>query len=178
MKKLFLLSMPVLLILLGSCKNEFDYSLQLEEEQQKIDAYIQANGITVINVFPADSVFPEKTYYRANADSIFFRLDSKGTGDVAVAGDKIAVRYIESTLDEYPMVESYWTTQDLEYPTELTYGSTYRSCVGWQSAFDKMQRTDAVAEIIVPSKLGLAKATTATSVTPYHYKIKFKILPK
>ena len=167
-------------MLFVACDRGSSYSRQLEQEQELIQKFIEREGITVIHEFPADSVFPPKTFYHAAEDSIWFRLDTKGTGDTVRKGDRLQVRYIESTLSEMPHVESYWTTMDLDYPVEILYNSGISSntCPGWNDAFRMMQRHGAVAEIIVPSTLGFSWATTSKALTPYYYKLKIKILPR
>jgi len=80
-------------------------------------------------------------------------------------------------------VEEYWTTLDLPYPIEVIFGDIPVSstldngnCAGWQAAIKMMKYSETIAEMIVPSKLGIAR--NYSSVTPCHYKFYFKILPK
>jgi hypothetical protein len=171
-----------------SCERSTNYSAQKAAATKKIYQYIKENGYEIVNTFPADSIFFNgKTpfFYNNSADSIYFRLLEKGFGRAVQFGDRVQIRYIESTLDNPPVKESYWTTADLPYPVELIYGDmpvasgkVNYNCVGWQTAIRMMKYSEAVAEFIVPSNIGLAKAETSTSVTPYHYKFTFKILPK
>ena len=102
-------------------------------------------------------------------------MDSLGSCKEGVDGDELAVRYIQSTLDENPVVVSYWTTQDKPYPTQIIKGSTTNSCDGWDDAFGMMRRSGTIAQVIVPSKLGFSDA--ANSVIPYHFKISMKVVP-
>jgi hypothetical protein len=107
-------------------------------------------------------------------DGIYFQLVEKGVGDTLRVGDKLVLRYKQSTLDVYPMVEDYWTTQDRPYPNEITYGSLANSCEGWQKAFELMKKSEAHARIIVPSKLG----RNDSEVIPYVYELKIRRVPK
>lgn len=180
MKTRHIIAALVALVTLATCESSTNYANQLEQEKKQIEKFLSSNGYKVTNEFPADSVFPENLFYHEDEGEIYFRLDQKGEGDTITTGDKLQVRYIQSTIEEYPVVESYWTTQDLEYPVEVeldNYYYTY-SCEGWNDAFRMMQRSNSVATIIVPSNKGFKWATTQTSVTPYMYKITFLVLPK
>lgn len=163
-----------------SCESSTNYASQLEQEKKQIQQFIERNNYTVIYEYPEDSVFADGVFYYSEKDNIYFRLDQKGEGDTIKMGDKLQVRYIQSTLDEFPVVESYWTTMDLEYPIEVTYGgySTENNCDGWEAAFGMMQRSKAVAQVIIPSYKGFSWATTQTTLTPYMYKLTFLVLPK
>ncbi|MDR0829307.1 MAG: DUF4827 domain-containing protein [Prevotellaceae bacterium] len=185
-KKILLLS--ILAIFCFSCEKSTNYSAQLKAEKKLIEHYLAKNNIEVVNTFIMDSILdtvPQKIFYHNGEDSIYFRLISKGTGKVVETGDRVQVRYIESTLDDNPIVESYMTTSDLELPIEVIFGDlpsasskvNYNS-VGWQSAIRLMHSSEAVAEFIVPSRIGLKKAEANNKLTPYHYKFTFKILPK
>ncbi len=163
-----------------SCESSTNYAKQLEQEKKQIQKFIDQNNYTVVTEFPADSVFEDGVFYYSEKDDIYFRLDQKGEGDTITTGEKLQVRYIQSTLEEFPVVESYWTTMDLEYPIEITYGgyTGQTTCEGWNAAFRMMQRSNAVAQVIVPSYKGFSWATTQTTLTPYLYKITFLVLPK
>lgn len=167
-----LATLPALFIL-AACENAYSYSKQLEAEEKLIDAWIERNGITLIDQFPEDSLFQENEMYHY-PDGIYFQLLEKGEGEPMEEGDVIVLRYMSSTLDENPVTEDYWTTADRPYPNEVVYGSSTNSCTGWDKAFELMKRSGARARIIVPSKLGFNDAV----VTPYLYEMKIKVLPK
>lgn len=158
---------------LVSCGSSTSYSKELEAEEQLIEQWLSRNGITLLQVFPEDSLFAENEMYHFK-DGIYFQMFDKGQGDAMEVGDVIILRYKCSTLDENAIVEDYWTTQDRPYPNEITYGSTYNSCKGWNAAFEIMKRSGAHARIIVPSKLGFDDS----QVVPYLYEMKIKVLPK
>lgn len=166
----------VALLFLAACESSSNYSKQLEQEQITMDQFLARNGKTVISDYPADSVFIIGQWYRFSDEGIYICIDSLGTGKEVVDGDELLVRYIQSTLDEYPVVVSYWTTQDKPYPSEIVKGSTTNSCEGWDDAFGMMRRSGTIAQIIVPSKIGFSASSSA--VTPYHYKLAMKVVPK
>lgn len=160
-------------VLFSACENSNNYSQLLKQEELQIKAWLQREGITVIDVFPQDSLFAVSEMYHY-PDGIYFQLLEKGEGDTLSRGDEIVLRYIQSTLDINPVVESYWTTQDRPIPHPITYGNLKYSCEGWQKAFELMKRTGAHARVIVPSKIG----RDPSEVVPYLYEMKIKIAPK
>lgn len=165
--------MMLLLVLLAACENSNNYSQLLKAEEELIEDWLMRNEITLLDEFPADTVFGANEMYHFE-DGIYFQLIEKGVGDTLRSGDKLILRYKQSTLDEYPMVEDYWTTQDRPYPNEIIYGSLTNSCEGWQKAFELMQKSEAHARIIVPSKLG----RSTSDVIPYFYEMKIRRVPK
>ena len=122
---------------MSACENSTNYSKLLEAEEELIEDWLSRNGITLLDEFPADTVFADNEMYHFE-DGIYFQLKEKGIGDTLRIGDKLNLRYKQSTLDIYPVEESYWTTQDRPYPNEITYGSLTYSCKGWQKAFELM----------------------------------------
>lgn len=169
--RLFVISIAV--VLLSACEASTNYSQLLKQEQELIDTYLERNGYSVLEKFPEDSIFGEKEMYRY-PDGIYIRLIDKGEGDTIPRGGQFTLRYRQMTLDEYPIIEDYWTTLDRPYPNTITMGSLVSSCEGWQAAFDVMKRSNSHAEIVVPSKLG----RNLQLVVPYHYEVKIKALPK
>ena len=159
--------MILLLMLLSACENSSNYSQLLKAEEELIRDWLTRNEIVLLAEFPADTVFAANEMYYFE-DEIYFQLLEKGVGDTLRIGDNIVLRYRQSTLDEYPMVEDYWTTQDRPYPDEIVYGSLTNSCEGWQKAFELMKKSEAHARIIVPSKQG----RNDSEVIPYVYEMK------
>ena len=176
MKQLKLVIAVLALVLLSACESSTNYSKLLEQEQKNMDLFMARNGYTVITEFPADSVFKPGEFYREDDESIYFRIDQKGTGAILVSGDELLIRYVESTLDEYPTVISRWDSSDQSYPPIRYYDSLTNSCQGWNDAFDMIQRSGTIVQIVVPSKLGFDDASD--DVIPYHYKLKMLIVPK
>ncbi|HHT61940.1 MAG: DUF4827 family protein [Paludibacteraceae bacterium] len=171
--KILLWMLPSLMLV--GCESATSYSKLLEKEQKLIKDYIARQGIEVLDEFPADSVFAPNQYYHY-PEGIYIQLISKGEGEEMKSGRKIVVRFIQSTLDVEPVVESYWTTMDKPYPVEVSYGSITNSCEGWQKAFSVMKRNESYAKFIVPSKLGFDAA--AQAVKPLHYEMKIKLKPQ
>lgn len=161
---------------LTACESSQNYSKQLESEQNKIDAWLQRNGYVVQTVCPPDSAFVIGQWYHLGSEEIYFCIDSIGSNVRIHNGDELIVRYVESTLDELPIVHSYWTTLDKPNPDIITKGSTINSCEGWDNAFDVMRYSGTIAQVIVPSKKGFSAATS--SVVPYHYKLLMRKVAK
>ena len=121
----------VAICVLISCESSQNYSVQLENQRKQIREYIERNGISLIETYPAD-------------------------------------------------------TGDIDYPLELVFDPDPNSAtnqrrsntnsIGWQSAIRLMQRSDAIAEFIVPSPIGTL--TAFNNVKAYRYKFTFKIQPK
>ena len=160
-------------MLLSACENSSNYSQLLKAEEELIQDWLSRNEIVLLDEFPADTVFAANEMYYFE-DEIYFQLIEKGVGDTLRAGDKLILRYKQSTLDIYPVEEDYWTTQDRPYPNEITYGSLTNSCEGWQKAFELMKKSEAHARIIVPSKQG----RNDSEVIPYVYEMKIRRVPK
>ena len=170
--KFRILSLFMLLIMVA-CENSTNYSQLLKAEEELIADWLVRNEITLLDEFPADTVFAANEMYHFE-DGIYFQLIEKGVGDTLRMGDKFVLRYKHSTLDLYPLVEDFWTTQDRPYPNEIVYGSLANSCEGWQKAFELMKKSDAHARIIVPSKLG----RNNSEVIPYVYEMKIRRVRK
>ena len=171
--KIKFFGMMLLLMLLSACENSTNYSQLLKAEEELIQDWLGRNEIVLLDEFPADTIFGANEMYHFE-DGIYFQLIEKGVGDTLRTGDKLVLRYKQSTLDVYPVVEDYWTTQDRPYPNEITYGSLINSCEGWQKAFELMKKSEAHARIIVPSKLG----RNNSEVIPYVYEMKIRRVPK
>lgn len=166
--------MVMVAVCLASCEEYTNYSKLLDQEQRNIDAWLAEEGITVVEEFPADSIFGRDEIYHY-PDGIYFQMFDKGEGDTMRLGDQIILRYKQIMLDTDPVEEDYWSTPDRPYPDEsLRFGILTNSCEGWQTAFALMKRSGAHARIIVPSKLG----RDATNVVAYVYEMKIKVVPK
>ena len=163
----------LLLVAMVSCESETNYSQLLKAEEELIADWLVRNEMVLLDEFPADTVFGANEMYHFE-DGIYFQMIAKGEGDTLRRGDKLVLRYKQATMDEYPMEEDYWTTQDRPYPNEITYGDLTNSCEGWQKAFELMQKSEAHARIIVPSKLG----RDDSEVIPYVYELKIRRVPK
>lgn len=166
-----------LAVLLAACESANNYSKQLESERKQIDAWFARNGYSVQTECPADSAFVIGQWYRIEDDGIYFCIDSLGDTSRSIQnGDRLNVRYKQSTLEPNALVISYWTTLDSPRPLIITKGSSNNSCSGWDEAFALMRYSGTIAQIIVPSKLGFSAATSA--VVPYYYKLKMTFEPK
>lgn len=169
----FAITLLVSLFIFTSCEYRENYSDLLDQEEALIDQWLAREGITLLDEFPEDSIFAENEMYHF-AEGIYFQLLERGEGDTLRPGDEISLRYMQSTLDEYPAIEDYWTTLDRPYPNEIIYGSLNNSCEGWQKAFELMLRSNSCSRIIVPSKLG----RNSSEVVPYVYKMRIRVVPR
>ncbi|MFI3297596.1 MAG: DUF4827 family protein [bacterium] len=174
MKKIkFVVTLFCSLLFFTACDYTENYSDLLDAEEELIEDWLTRQGITILDEFPADSLFAEDEMYHFD-EGIYIQLLDKGEGDTLRSGDQISLRYSQSTLDENPIVEDYWTTLDRPYPNEIIYGDLTNSCEGWQSAFEIMLRSDSHSRIIVPSKIGRDNS----EVVPYVYEMKIRIVPR
>ncbi len=183
MKKYFFVIIAIFTIF--ACESSQNYSVQIDNQRKQIKEYIADHNLTLIYEYPADSIFKSNEYLWLSEDSIVFHLTQKGLGDTVKAGDRLYVRWVRYSLDGKDSV-SYWNTGDLSYPLEIiydpnpnstnNYNRTNTNCMGWQSAIRMMQRSDAIADFIVPSPIGTLDAFN--DVKAYRYKFTFKILPK
>lgn len=174
-------------LLLVSCESSSNYSVKIEAQKQMIRDYIAANNIEILREYPEDSIFAPNQYLWEHDDSILFRLDHRGVGDPIEIGDRVNVRWVQYSLETGDSV-SYWTTIDMPYPLELVYNPeltqynidrqnrSNSDCIGWQSAMRLMGRSEAIADIIVPSPIGLKDAFNA--IKAYRYKFTFKKVTK
>ena len=166
---------------LFACESSQNYSVQVANQKKKIKEYITKHNLNILSSYPKDSVFKPTDYLWENEDSIVFHLTQKGNGREVKVGDIVQVRWVQYTLDGKDSV-SYWTTSDLSFPLEIMYnpnGVAERNnlnCIGWQNAIGKMKHSGAIADIIIPSPIGLLHAFN--SVTAYRYKFTFLVLPK
>ena len=178
----------LLSILLYSCEKSTNYSVQVASQQEKIEDYVKANGIVILKEYPKDSIFAENEYLWESSDSILFRLTKKGYGNTIEKGQRVNVRWVEYSIETGDST-SYWTTSDMPYPLELVYDPaatkfdveelSQRSntdCIGWQNALRFMAQSEAEADIIIPSPIGLKHAFH--EVKAYRYKFTFKTITK
>ena len=96
-----------MLLVMVACENSTNYSQLLKAEEELIEDWLLRNEMVLLDTFPADTVFGANEMYHFE-DGIYFQLIEKGVGDTLRTGDKLVLRYKQSTLDEYPMVEDYW----------------------------------------------------------------------
>lgn len=172
MKRLIetILVASLVLITLSGCSSTSSYSEEVEAQRALVSDYFARNNYVVINELPEDTVFAANEFYHYPNNGIYIQILDKGEGDTLRTNDEIVLRYIEYSMDLTPVVVSFWTTEDRPYPNTIFYGSTTNSCEGWQTAFELMKRSGSVANVIVPSKLGLNSSIVKTYL--YHMEIK------
>ena len=175
MKKLPLLILAGILMLFAySCNNNI-YSELLKAERKLIEAYIQNEGIIVVDTIPSE--WGEKVYYKdPQYDNFYFHLAQQGdtTQEELATGETVLLRFKRYTLDEYSDTLYNWSTMDSPEPIKMQYQVTSNnSCTGWHVALKYMKYTDSQCKIICPSKMGFSEENS--SVTPYGYDLKIKI---
>lgn len=166
----------LLAVLFIGC-NRNVYSEALKAEEKLIESFIQRQGIIVVDEEPTE--WEENVYWRVpDYDNFYFHLVERGDTSIAEieAQDKVLLRFIRYTLDEYADTLRIWNTDDSKDPVEFQYlVSSDLSCTGWQVALKYMKYHEAQCKIICPSKLGFSEDNS--TVTPYGYDIKFQIKP-
>ena len=175
MKKYIIPCLLLLLIGAVSC-NQNSYSAKRAAEDKLIADFISRQQIRIIYEEPENGVWGEKDYLKVPGyDDLYFHLTHSGDSAYAVkSGDKILLRYIQYTLEEFADTSSYMTTAEQAYPTEFTYLTDYTTaCEGWHAAVKYMKYSGAACKIICPSKQGLD--TEKSTVTPYGYDMQIKI---
>ncbi len=173
-KKLVGFTLLAFLLLWGvSCNEQTTYAEELKAEQRLIDAFLERNGIHVLQSWPQDSVFMDNEYVLLD-NGIYFQLTDKGSGtDTARYGkDLILVRYLRYSLNEYADTTNY---MQLDYPVSFKFGdyNDESACAAFHEAVYYMKRTDAQARMIVPSKMGFS--SDMRPATPYGYDLKIRI---
>lgn len=160
----------------AACKDDnITYAEELKAEREVIADFLSRQQYQVVTTLPADSLWPEKTFYKSNT-GLYFRLTNRGdvlSGDTLVAGDLVVTRFLEYTLTEKADTVFNWTTIDFPYPTTFDYMDLAQVCNGWHEAAGYMKRNNAQATFIVPSKLGFPEFNRPA--TPMAYDMKIKI---
>ncbi len=116
-----------------------------QNEQNRIDAYLRGNGITVK---PLES-------------GLYFIPLEEGSGRYPVDGDKVKVHYILHTIEGKLLQSSYEQKQTFDFV--LGTGSVIK---GWEEAIRLMQK-GSKAKIIVPSKLAYGSRERGKDIPAY-----------
>ena len=173
---------PLVLFLgavLASCSSDPDsYENLLADQKEAISKFIDRNNIDVRSHEPEDwSVVGENVYYKT-ADGLYIHLvdtgDVGGDSDIVQNYQLIIARYNKITLDVVPdTIVRYWNSIDAPYPYEFNYlvgdGETSDA---FHAAVSIMKRNNAVAKLIVPSKLGTDEDEDAVKAYYYDFKIQ------
>lgn len=174
MKKiLYIISLVFISVIFYTSCNDRTYATELKNEKILIAEYIKRNNITVINELPADSTDWKENVYYKNSDGLYFHLVSPGVGEKVAVNDVVVTRFIQFTLNSDSDSLRNWTTIDYSYPNKFNYGDYSLSCTAFHQAVGYMKRNDAVAKIIVPSKIGFKE--NWTPATPMVYDIVIKL---
>lgn len=165
-------AMLLLALLLVGCQSQNTYSKLREKEKKAISAYIDRDGINVLDELP--TVWGEKDYYAVpNYDDFYIHvIDVDSTSGEIHTADIILMRYKKYGLGAYSDTIRYWNTDDGGSPISFQYGNPTDEfyCAGWSAAIEVM-KYNGHCRIICPSKLGFTEDNS--NVTPYGYELKF-----
>jgi hypothetical protein len=161
---------------ISSCIDDNNYAVQQKAEKTAIADYIKRNSITVVSKLPdSNKNWDENTYYLAE-NGLYFHLESVGdtTGLVLEKNDLVVCRYIQYTLSIPSDTISKWTPNESPVPISFLNDGNY-SALGeaFHQAASYMKYSEAIAKIIVPSKIGFPENKDA--VIPYGYVLKIRI---
>ncbi|MDR3705774.1 MAG: DUF4827 family protein [Paludibacteraceae bacterium] len=180
MKKIFsfIFSLIAVLVTFVSCSSDSSsYENLLKAEKSSISSYISRNNINVISSAPTNNVWGDKDYLLTSTGLYIHIVD---TGEVSsatvISGQLIISRYNKITLDAVPdTIIKDWTSADYPYPLEFNYKVSSLTTVptAFHEAVKYMKHNNAVAKLIVPSKLGTT--TDVNNVIPYFYDLKIKL---
>ena len=184
-KHIFLFA--IIIAALASCNKTTTYSRQLDAEKQLIKDFIARNNINVLTAWPdSDYVWAENDYLQVpNEDYFYFHLVNRGDMQADTIGntDEVIFRFRKYTLEQYADTISYWSTMDGANPVTMSISNYATSewtsmcaCEGVVKALKFMNRKNAEAKIICPSKMGIE--TDSYTVTPYGYDLKIKGIKK
>jgi len=163
-------------VFFSSCIDEVTYSDQLKTEKDLIAAFISRNNITVVTEKPTQVPYPENVYYKTQSGLYINIVDAgETTGDSLEIYDELVFRYLKYTLTENADTASYLNTLESREPVSFYFYdfTQTQSCKGWHEAASYMKYNNAVARIIVYSKLGFSSDLSA--VIPYGYEIYMKV---
>ena len=81
-------------LLFASCRKTKTYAEHLKDETKAIEKFISQNRLTVLDKFPADTVFKANEFYRDPATGVYFNIIERGESkNKAKLGSEIYVRY-------------------------------------------------------------------------------------
>ena len=174
MKKILYFNLMLLLAsCIVACRDEAQqYKDKLEKERKAITNYIKRNNIEVLKVAPENGIYGAKQFLKTSS-GLYFRLENSGSGDDVRIGQEVLYRFYKITLDAIPDTITYnWSTNDYPNPAEFVYGRGYPS-IAIQEAVGLMKKTNAQAQLIVPSALGFSSDYEA--VRPYLFTLKIQL---
>lgn len=160
---------------LSSC-NDTTYAQELKQEQTLIKDYIKRNQIRVINYLPADNAWGVNDYY-LSPSGLYFHLHRAGVGeegDTLELSNRVTPRYKQFFLTENSDTINNWSTVDNPYPPSFVYGNANQSSQAFQEAVSYMKKNDAVAIIIVHSKINTQEFWKPATPSAYYLKMKFQ----
>lgn len=178
MRKFLFLFVLALGAILASCNSDPDsYENLLADEKESISKFIKRNNINVISSLPDDwGTVGENDYYLDGNGLYIHIVDTGAVGDTVnvAAYQLVLARYNKITLDSEPdTIIRYWDPIDAPYPLEFLYAVSDETIDAFQLATKYMKKSNSVAKLIVPSKLGTEEDVNAVIAYYYDFKISF-----
>ena len=149
----FLTAIAAVVFLTVSCGNDgLDLEKLRAEELEKLDAFIEANGITV----------------EPTASGMYYIEELKGTGDTIKPGDRVKIFYNAMFIDSIP----FDATSDYE-PFEFVVGST-DVITGMSEGLTYMTQ-GGKGTLIIPSNLAYGATNNTTLGIPRFSTLIFDV---
>lgn len=164
-KYIGIISIVLALIGFSSCKDQKTYIDYLKDQSKAIDAFIAKNNITVLDKFPADSVFKPNEFYLDELSGVYYNIIDRGDLSIRPSeGDEINIRFRGLT---YFMTTDSITFDNLDSeksptPAQITYRGAldtrtrtlYQSSTpGWMAPAPYIGKNGKV-KMIVPFNMG------------------------
>ncbi len=124
---LFIAALFSLTAIFFSCDKTESYADQLKAQTKAINRFTNDRNITITNVFPKDSIFPENVYYNDPQTGVCFRVIKWGDRSELPILNKteVSMKFYEVlNIAEMDTIGLYWTndTQDYAvYPLNTRY---------------------------------------------------------
>lgn len=152
--------------LVGACSSKKSYAQMLKEEKDAIEAFIEKNGLKIVEEFPKDTIFEPNEYYMFE-NGLYMNIIYRGNMDSRPKPDttNIFIRFRNYfnllNADDSTYIDGNWFSRE---PIEFVYG--YSDRAGWQDPL-RYLGDSAQVKLIIPSKLG--NTDEQGSVIPYYY---------
>lgn len=174
----------VLLILFASCKDQKTYADRLKDESRAIDRFISQHNITVLERFPADSIFRDNQFYKDATTGVYYHIADYGeNARKATLGEEIYIRFKGLS---YFMTNDSTTFSNLDpnlspFPQTVVFRgsvnpstSGYYATPGWAVPIPIIGH-NAIVKMIVPFEMGSSYDRQQYQPTYYdHMEYRFE----
>lgn len=150
-----------------ACNKTKTYTDYLKDENKAIDKFIKAEGIRVLEDFPADKKFGKKEFYLDPASGVYYHIIDSGNGERITPGDEIYIRFTGMKFFMTEDTASY-SNINAHTPETLVFGNTssYTS-LGWIIPLQYVGDSASV-RMIVPFNAGTSYAKS--NYQPAYYE--------